>query len=174
MTLRERSPSTPMTTLSGDMKSLIAAPSLRNSGLLAISNSTSEPLFASSSRTMPRITSAVPTGTVLLVTSTLNLSIFLPKVRATAFTAVRSADPSSSGGVPTAQNTASTSLRHSSRDVVKLRRPAATFRSTSSLSPGSYIGMTPLCSASILFLSISTHVTIAPISAKQAPETRPT
>ena len=43
---------------------------------------------------------AVPTGTVLLVTSTVYFLIFRPNVRATSSTYFRSADPSSSGGVP--------------------------------------------------------------------------
>ena len=58
--------STPMTTRSGRMKSLIAAPSRRNSGLEATSKSAS----GRSSRTIRATCRAVPTGTVDLSTMT--------------------------------------------------------------------------------------------------------
>ncbi|EJX01530.1 hypothetical protein EVA_10358 [gut metagenome] len=64
-----RSDSTPTTTRSGLMKSLIAFPSFRNSGLEATSNSNSTPLFCSSSSMTALTLRAVPTGTVLLVTT---------------------------------------------------------------------------------------------------------
>jgi UDPglucose 6-dehydrogenase len=50
---------------------------------------------------------------------------------------VFSAEPSSSGGVPTAEKTTSTWGRHFVRSVVKCRRSASTLRRTSSSSPGS-------------------------------------
>ncbi len=69
MSLRPRSLSMPMTTRSGLIKSLMAAPSLRNSGFEASSNSVSG---ASSSRELCLISALtraeVPTGTVDLVT----------------------------------------------------------------------------------------------------------
>ena len=49
-----------------------------------------------------RTLSAVPTGTVDLVITTLYSLMYRPIVRATASTERRSAEPSSSGGVPTA------------------------------------------------------------------------
>lgn len=69
MSCRARSLSTPTTTRSGDMKSLMAAPSFRNSGFDATSNGTSQPRLRSSSSITSRMRRAVPTGTVLLVTS---------------------------------------------------------------------------------------------------------
>ena len=174
MTARARSDSMPTTTRSGDMKSLIAAPSLRNSGFEATSNSISSPRFSSSSRIACLTFAAVPTGTVDLVTSMVYFFMFRPKVRATSSTYLRSAEPSSSGGVPTAENTTSTSSRQEVRSVVKCRRPASTLRFTSSSSPGSYMGISPRSSESILAWSISTQVTLMPISAKHAPETSPT
>jgi len=137
MSVRARSLSTPTTTRSGDMKSLMAAPSLRNSGFEATSNSTSQPRRPSSSRMTALILRAVPTGTVLLVTSSVYLRMLRPKVRATSSTYLRSAEPSSSGGVPTAEKTTSTWSRHEQRSVVKCSRPAPTLRATSSSSPGS-------------------------------------
>ena len=61
-----RSSSTPITTRSGRMKSSIAAPCLRNSGLLAMLKGCVVPRSIVS-----RTRRAVPTGTVLLVTMTL-------------------------------------------------------------------------------------------------------
>ena len=53
------------------MKSLIAAPSRRNSGFEATLKRRDSPARASSSATQPRTREEVPTGTVLLVTITL-------------------------------------------------------------------------------------------------------
>ena len=76
----------PTITRSGFMKSLIAAPSLRNSGLETVSNSTAAPR-AWSDPAMARSTlSAVPTGTVDLVTTTLYSVMCSPMVCATAST----------------------------------------------------------------------------------------
>ena len=134
---RARSLSTPTTTRSGLMKSLMAAPSLRNSGLEATSKGTSAPRFASSSATAAFTLAAVPTGTVDFVTSRVYLLILRPNVRATSSTYFRSALPSSSGGVPTALKTTSTSSITSARSVEKLRRPSRWLRSTISSRPGS-------------------------------------
>jgi hypothetical protein len=73
MILRARSSSTPITTRSGFMKSSIAAPSLRNSGLLTTANSPSV-TAAIASRTLR----FVWTGTVLLFTTTLKSLRFSP------------------------------------------------------------------------------------------------
>ncbi len=132
------------------------------------------PRSASSRFISAFILAEVPTGTVLLVTSMVYLLMLRPNVRATSSTYFRSALPSSSGGVPTALNTTSTSSRHSFRSVVKCSRPSFTLRDTRSSSPGSYMGIVPLMRLSILRLSMSTHVTSMPTSAKQAPDTRPT
>src|SRR5437868_10406366 len=92
---------TPTTTRSGFMKSSTAAPSLRNSGLLATSTQP-HPLAASRSATF----ALVPTGTVLLVMTTFDpggpggTSFSAALIAsATANTAVRSASPSSDCGV---------------------------------------------------------------------------
>lgn len=103
------SDSAPTTILSGYIKSFMAEPSLRNSGLEATSKSIFTPLFSNSSDTVVLIFCAVPTGTVLLVTSIICLCIFCPTSLATSKTYLRSALPSSSGGVPTAQNITSLS-----------------------------------------------------------------
>ena len=88
------------------MKSSTAAPSLRNSGLEQTWNGRSG--LGPRSRRAP--CSAVPTGTVDLVTITLGSFMCWPIVRATASTCCRSAEPSSSGGVPTAMKTTSAVL----------------------------------------------------------------
>ncbi len=119
------------------MKSLMAAPSFKNSGFAATSNGTSQPRRCNSSSITALIFCAVPTGTVLFVTRSVYLRMWRPNVRATSSTCRRSAAPSSSGGVPTAEKTASASSRHSARSVEKLRRPAAVFLRTNSASPGS-------------------------------------
>ena len=61
-----RGSSAPITTRSGFMKSSIAAPCFRNSGLLTTLNG-----WVVSRRTISRTRCAVPTGTVLLLTMTL-------------------------------------------------------------------------------------------------------
>ena len=58
----------PITTRSGFMKSSIAEPSRRNSGLETTENGTLPPVL---SRTIPSISLPVPIGTVDLVTTTL-------------------------------------------------------------------------------------------------------
>ena len=152
----------------------MAAPSFKNSGFDATSNGMFSPRFASSSLITCLIFFEVPTGTVLFVTSKAYFFIQRPNVRATSKTYCKSALPSSSGGVPTALNTISTSSITLSRDVVKCNLPAAELRATNSSNPGSYMGIIPAIRLSIFCLSISTHVTSTPISAKQAPDTSPT
>ena len=132
-----RSDSTPTTTRSGLIKSFTAAPSFKNSGLEAISNSIFTFRLACSSLIARFTFWAVPTGTVLLVTTKIYLFMYLPTVRATSNTYFKSALPSSSGGVPTAENKTSTSSRHSFNSVVKCKRPACILRATNSSKPGS-------------------------------------
>ena len=58
-------------------------------------------------------------------------------VRATLSTWLRSAEPSSSGGVPTAMNWNRPCATPRTASVVNSRRPAAWLRLTSASSPGS-------------------------------------
>ena len=109
--------SAPMTTRSGFMKSSIAAPCFRNSGLLTTLNG-----WVVCSAITAATFLAVPTGTVLLSTTTVYLSIALPTSSATPSTCCRSAAPSSPCGVPTAMNTISDAFTAAGRSVVKLRR----------------------------------------------------
>ncbi len=114
------------------MKSSTAAPSLRNSGLLHMWKG-KRAFFAIVAATF----SAVPTGTVDFVTTTSSRAMCSPIISATLSTCRRSAEPSSSGGVPTAMNTTSARSIAPATSVVKVSRRWAWFRSTSSSSPGS-------------------------------------
>ena len=69
--------------------------------------------------------SAVPTGTVDLLTTMQAWRSCAPSCSATASTWLRSAEPSSPHGVPTAMNTTSASARPSARLAVKVRRAAS-------------------------------------------------
>ncbi len=131
-TVAASSESTPTTTRSGFMKSSTAAPSLRNSGFEHTWNAVWV-WRAISTRTR----SAVPTGTVLLVMTIFGARKFSPMVRATASTWRRSADPSSSGGVPTAMNTTSARRTASPTSAVNCSRPSRWLRDTRGSSPGS-------------------------------------
>ena len=82
--------------------------------------------------------------------------------------------PSSRGGVATAMKITSERSTAVRVSVVKLRRPLCALRRTISSSPGSKIGISPAPSARIFSSSLSTHVTLMPNSAKQAPVTSPT
>ncbi len=93
---------------------------------------------------------------------------------ATASTYCRSAEPSSSGGVPTAMNWISACATASATSVVKRSRPSPTLRATIASSPGSQIGSCPWLRRSILPWSMSMQTTLWPTSARQAPVTRPT
>jgi len=79
----------------------------------------------------------VPTGTVLFVTTTASARRCGPIDSTTCHRAVRSAEPSTAGGVPTARNTTSAAPIAAAVSVVNRSRPARAFRSTSSSSPGS-------------------------------------
>ena len=118
---RARSSSVPMMTRSGFMKSLTASPSLRNSGFDATANG----LRASPARSRSRTLSAVPTGTVLLVTTTVKpVMARADRLRRAASTCDRSAEPSCADGVPTAMKTTS-APRTAVGDVGGERRAAA-------------------------------------------------
>ena len=109
--------STPTTTRSGFMKSSTAAPCLRNSGLLTTLNG------CDVSVAMAACTSfAVPTGTVLLSTTTVYCVMARPTARATSSTCRRSAEPSSPCGVPTAMKTIADALTDDGRSVVNVNR----------------------------------------------------
>ncbi len=120
MTALASSSSTPITTRSGFMKSSIAAPSFRNSGLEHTANG-----VCVCDLTAARTFSAVPTGTVDLVTMTLGPSIVRPISFATPSTCCRSAEPSSPGGVPTAMKTTRELRTAAPRSVVKVSRPSS-------------------------------------------------
>jgi hypothetical protein len=107
-------------------------PSLRNSGF----ETTAKGCFVSEDTTS-LTRAAVPTGTVDLFTMILKPFIARAMPRATSSTWVRSAEPSSSCGVPTAMKITSLVRTASSRSVVKRRRSSATLRGTISLRPGS-------------------------------------
>ena len=114
------------------MKSSTAAPCFRNSGLLTTLNGC-DVSFAIVAWTF----FAVPTGTVLLSTMTVYLLMTWPMARATFSTCVKSAEPSSPCGVPTAMKTMSDARTDAGSSVVKLKRSSATFRRTISSNPGS-------------------------------------
>ncbi len=94
-------------------------------------------------------------------------------LRAAASTYCMSAEPSSSGGVPTAMNCSAPCATAASLSVVKRRRPAATLRAIIAARPGSWIGTPPPFRISILRASTSRHSTSLPTSARQVPVTRP-
>ena len=124
--------SMPQTIRSGLMKSLTAAPSLRNSGLEQTWN---RPLNCDSISLLTR--PAVPTGTVLLVITTFPSSRFRPMVRAALRTCCRSAEPSSCAGVPTAMKITRLWRTAAPGSFVNWSRPRARFLWMSASSPGS-------------------------------------
>ena len=71
---------------SGRMQSATAAPSLRNSGFETTSKPRALPRAASTSAILARTRSAVPTGTVDLVTTTLGSAIACATLAATSMT----------------------------------------------------------------------------------------
>src|SRR6185312_750194 len=96
-----------------------AAPSFKNSGLLTTWNGNR------AKRLTHSVTfAAVPTGTVDLVTTTVSRVMLRPISSATASTWRRSAEPSSSGGVPTAMNTTSALAIAAATSVVNDNRLA--------------------------------------------------
>ena len=114
------------------MKSSTAVPSFRNSGFET--TATGCPVPAS----MISLTrAAVPTGTVLLVTTILPPFMARAMSSATAKTWLRSAPPSDTWGVPTAMKTASACVTASARSVEKESLPSRVLRSISSSSPNS-------------------------------------
>ena len=66
-----------------------------------------------------------------------------PMLAAAASTYCMSAEPSSSGGVPTPMNWIVPCATAAATSVVNCRRPAAALRCTSASSPGSWMGMPP-------------------------------
>ncbi len=114
---------TPTTTRSGFMKSSMAAPSLRNSGLLATWHS--RPVSSFSCWKMDAL---VPTGTVLLVTTTASGLRSAAIVLTTVHKAVKSAAPSWALGVPTARKTRSADRTAWEEFVVKCNLSADRLR----------------------------------------------
>ncbi len=161
--------SVPMMMRSGRLQSATAAPSFRNSGLLTTSKAMLAPRSAKTVRTASATLSAVPTGTVDLLTMVLGAAMWVATVRATASTCCKSALPSSSGGVPTARKISLPCATPSAASVVKRRRPAAWLASTMGARPGSWMGIWPARSAVTLAASMSTHTTSCPTSASTAP-----
>lgn len=107
------------------MQSLTAEPSFRNSGLEATVNCKFVRLvFVKTSVIQFDTLSAVPTGTVDLLIIILLLVICVAIVFATANTYCKSAEPSSSGGVPTAIKNISLLIIASFASVVNFKRPA--------------------------------------------------
>ena len=138
ITLPASSLSTPHTTRSGLLKSVMASPSFRNSGLSAMWKGTLVRLLIRS-----RTLWLVPTGTVLFTTTVLVLppgpmrSSSSAMSFATASTYCRSALPSSSLGVPTQMKMVSAWRYASALSRVKRIRLAAMFFCSISLRPGS-------------------------------------
>ncbi|MCY1546664.1 hypothetical protein D9M68_826710 [compost metagenome] len=91
-----------MMTRSGRMKSSIAAPSLRNSGLLATVIRNGLPRLSRPALISSATRSPVPTGTVDLSTTMQAWLRRSANAAATAKTCDKSAEPSSPHGVPTA------------------------------------------------------------------------
>ena len=111
----------------------MASPSLRNSGLATTAKSLPGPCSSRIACTRW----AVPTGTVLLSTTTVKPVACRPMVRATVQMWLRSAEPSGSGGVPTAMKTTSAPATAAPTSVVKVSRPSAALSLTISSRPGS-------------------------------------
>ena len=126
-----------MTIRSGFMKSPTAAPSLRNSGFDNTAKRTSAPRCASVAEITPRRRSAAPTGTVDFVTTTVGLVMLLPIMRPASSTWLKSAEPSSSEGVPTATKMMSPWLTPSAGSIVNRSRPESWLLPTMAASPGS-------------------------------------
>ena len=128
----------PTTMRSGCMKSSMAAPSFKNSGLDTTTNGRSAlPQTLSSAATAWVTRSAVPTGTVDLFTMTMGPVMARATCCAAAITCARSAEPSSCGGVPTAMNMISAWVTAAGMSPVKLRRLPWVLRTIRASRPGS-------------------------------------
>ena len=110
----------PITILSGNLKSLIASPSRKNSGF----DTTSNIFFLTFLKTIFSILSPVVTGTVDLVTIILNLSIWRQISFTTLKTKCRSAERFLfEVGVPTQINIISEFLTAKFKSVVNFNLP---------------------------------------------------
>ena len=94
----------PMIILAGLLKSLMASPSFKNSGLKHTSILINDFLVFKLALIIDLTKSVVPTGTVDLTHIIVSLFKFLPIALATFLILVRSVEPFSSCGVPTAIN----------------------------------------------------------------------
>ena len=161
----------PITILSGNLKSLIASPSLKNSGFEITSNNFLLDFFKIIFSTI----SPVVIGTVDLFIIILNLFMFLLICLATSNTCFKFAELLFfETGVPTQIKIISDFFTALDKLVVNFNLPAIKFLLISSFNPGSYMGICFLLSMLILFLFLSTQTTLLPKSAKQAPLTNPT
>ena len=91
----------------------------------------------------PRTRSAVPTGTVLRSTITSSSVMCSPMLRAATHTYWRSAEPSSSGGVPPPLNCSAPCGTATTISVVNDNRPSAELRWTICSRSGAWIRMPP-------------------------------
>ena len=161
----------PTTILSGFSKSLIADPSLKNSGLEITSNF----LVGFFSDIISSILSQVPTGTVdftiIILSSRRDSDISF----AQEYICDKSAlSPSRLVGVPTAINIIFDAFKEDFMLEEKDKFSSFIFFFTRFSSPGSYIGIWPLERLAILLLSLSTQITLWPASDKHTPVTSPT
>src|SRR5262245_17774606 len=162
--------SQPMTMRCGWRKSRTAVPSRRNSGFDATRASCDTPDSASQ-RATRRV---VPTGTVLLLTTTASGCRSGAISRATASIAARSAPPSSPWGVPTHRKTKSASRTAAAAPTTNcsrwIDRPSATRPGR----PSSRIGISPLVRRATRSASMSAQRTSCPSRAKHAAVVSPT
>ncbi|KWV86169.1 hypothetical protein PFLmoz3_04141 [Pseudomonas fluorescens] len=159
ITSRTSSRSQPMMIRSGRRQSATAEPSLRNSGLETISNCSSRPAARRLLRMWSRNVSPVPTGTVDFSTRITGATRWRATASPTDSTYFRSAEPSSSDGVPTAINNTSPCSTASFSSWVKRRRPLSRLSLTMAARPGSKMVTCPFCSDSTLCLSTSMQMT---------------
>ena len=161
----------PTIILSGFSKSVIADPSLKNSGFETTSNF----LLGFFLDIISSILSHVPTGTVDFTI------IILLSWRECDISSAQeyiwdksTLSPSGLVGVPTAINIIFDIFSEDSIFEEKDKFSAFKFFLTRLSNPGSYIGIRPSDKLSILFLSLSIQITLCPASDKQTPVTSPT
>ena len=133
----------PIMIRSGFSASATAEPSLRNSGFEHTSKGISAPRAASPAAIQSATLSAVPTGTVDLLTTTLRWVMCAAMPSATDITYCKSALPSAADGVPTQINRYSLASTASAVLSVKRSVFCAMPACTRSFRPGSKKGRSP-------------------------------